>query len=187
MEKTKKRYKQLGADERATIMLMQQDSKGLREIGRFLNRSPSTISREINRDLGQASGYVASLAGKQAHRLRIKPRQALKLAPCTPLLEVVKTRLKKNWSPEQIAGILKRMHPDTLEQRVSHETIYPTLYAMPRGELRRELSACLRWSRDKRRAKTRAPDGRGHIAEMQSIHLRPPATRKNRWTLLHGA
>ena len=57
---------------------------------------------------------------------------------------------------------------------MSHETIYHTLYAMPRGELRRELIACLRWSRDKRRSKTRAPDGRGHIAEMQSIHLRPP-------------
>lgn len=47
-------------------------------------------------------------------------------------------------------------------------------HAARRGELRRELIACLRWSRDKRRAKTRAPDGRGHIAEMQSVHLRPP-------------
>lgn len=66
------------------------------------------------------------------------------------------------------------MHPDEPSQRVSHETIYHTLYAMPRGELRRELIACLRWSRDKRRSKTRASDGRGNIAEMQSIHLRPP-------------
>ncbi len=72
------------------------------------------------------------------------------------------------------------MYPDQPTQRVSHETIYHTLYAMPRGELhcplvgRRELIACLRWSRDKRRSKTRPPDGRGHIAEMQSIHLRPP-------------
>jgi len=174
MEKTEKQYKQLGAEERATIMLMQQESKGPREIGRLLKRSPSTISREINRDLGHESGYVASLAGEQAHRLRIKSRKALKLASGTPLLEVVTAHLKKNWSPEQIAGILKRMHPDTPEQRVSHETIYHTLYAMPRGELRRELITCLRWSRDKRRSKTRAPNGRGHIAEMQSIHLRPP-------------
>ncbi|MDP1941963.1 MAG: IS30 family transposase, partial [Gallionella sp.] len=80
----------------------------------------------------------------------------------------------KKWSPEQIAGTLKGMHPDQPSERVSHETIYHTLYAMPRGELRRELIACLRWSRDKRRSKTRALDGRGHIAEMQSIHLRPP-------------
>lgn len=174
MEKVEKQYKQLGAEERATIMLMQREGSGLREMGRFLKRSPSTISRELARDLGAESGYVASLAGEQASRLRFKPRKALKLVVGNPLFEVVKGYLKKNWSPEQIAGTLKRMHPDEPEQRVSHETIYLTLYAMPRGEMRRELIACLRWSRDKRRSKTRAPDGRGHIAEMQSIHLRPP-------------
>jgi transposase, IS30 family len=174
MEKVERQYKQLGAEERATIMLMQREGSGLREIGRFLKRSPSTISRELARDLGAGTSYVASLAGEQASRLRYKPRKALKLVSGNPLFEVVKGHLKKNWSPEQIAGTLKRMHPDEPEQRVSHETIYLTLYAMPRGEMRRELIACLRWSRDKRRSKTRAPDGRGHIAEMQSIHLRPP-------------
>ena len=69
---------------------------------------------------------------------------------------------------------MQRMYPGNPEQRVSHETIYHTLYAMPRGELRRELIACLRWSRDKRRSKTRAPGGCGHIMAMQSIHLHPP-------------
>lgn len=145
----------------------------MREMGRFLNRSTSTISRELRRDLGGESGYVALLAGEQADRLRLMPRKALKLVVGNPLFEIVKDYLKKKWSPEQIAGTLKCMHPDKREQRVSHETIYHTLYAMPRGELRRELIACLRWSRDKRRSKTRGPDGRGHIAEMQSIHLRP--------------
>jgi IS30 family transposase len=101
MEKTETQYKQLGAEERATIMLMQQASKGLREIGRFLNRSPSTISREINRDLGHESGYVASLAGEQAQRLRIKPRKALKLALGAPLLEIVKTYLKNCGRPNK--------------------------------------------------------------------------------------
>jgi IS30 family transposase len=174
MEKSKKHYTQLNAEERATIMLMRQESKGVREIGRLLNRSPSTISRELDRDLVFESGYVASLAGDQARNLRIKPRKELKLIVGGALFGVVVGHLKKKWSPEQIAGTLKDMHPDEPSQRVSHETIYHTLYAMPRGELRRELIACLRWSRDKRRSKTRAPDGRGHIAEMQSIHLRPP-------------
>ena len=174
MEKAEKRYKQLSAEEGATIMLMSQGGKGVREIGRFLKRSPSTISRESDREMGSESGYIASLAGEQAIRLRIKPRKALKLVVGGELFEVVVVHLKKKWSPEQIAGTLKGMHPDQPSQRVSHETIYHTLYAMPRGELRRELIACLRWSRDKRRSKTRAPDGRGHIAEMQSIHLRPP-------------
>ncbi len=174
MEKPEKLYKQLSAEERATIMLMRREGSGLREMGRFLKRSASTISRELERGMGSESGYVASMAGEQASRLRLKPRQALKFVVGNPLFDVVKAYLKKKWSPEQIAGTFKRMHPDQPTQRVSHETIYHTLYAMPRGELRRELVACLRWSRDKRRSKTRAPDGRGHIAEMQSIHLRPP-------------
>ena len=174
MEKTEQLYKQLSAEERATIMLMRQEGSGLREMGRFLKRSPRTLSRELARDLGCESDYVASLAGEQASQLRFKPRKALKLVVGNPLFLVVKAHLQKNWSPEQIAGTLRLMHPDKPAQRVSHETIYHTLYAMPRGELRRELIACLRWSRDQRRSKTRAPDGRGHIAEMQSIHLRPP-------------
>ena len=174
MEKTEKQYRQLSAEERATIMLMSRDEKGVRKIGRFLNRSPGTISREIDRNFGEGVEYDASLAGEQASFLRIKPRKRLKLASDGVLWEVVVDYLRKKWSPEQIAGKLKVMHPDQPSERVSHETIYHTLYAMPRGELRRELIACLRWSRDKRRSKTRAPDGRGHIAEMQSIHLRPP-------------
>ncbi len=175
MEKSEKHYQQLNAEERATIMLMRQESKGVREIGRFLNRSPGTISRELDRDLASESGYVASLVGAQARSLRVKPRKALKLVVGGVLFDVVVDHLKKQWSPEQIAGTLKGMHPDEPSQRVSHATIYHTLYAMPRGELRRELIACLRWSRDQRRSKTRAPDGRGHIAGMQGIHLRPPA------------
>ncbi len=174
MDKTEKQYKQLSAEERATIMLMTREGKGLREVGRFLNRSPGTISRETDRDFGFGVDYCASLAGAQASRRRIKPRQALKLIVGGELFGVVVGGLKKKWSPEQIAGKLKTLHPNQASQRVSHETIYHTLYAMPRGELRRELIACLRWSRDKRRSKTRAADGRGHIAEMQSIHLRPP-------------
>lgn len=173
MEKREKHYKQLNAEERATIMLMRQEGSGLRAMGRLLKRSPSTISRELARNVASESGYIASKAGAQAIRLRAKPRKAWKLVMGNSLFAIVVSYLKKNWSPEQIAGTLQRMYPDNPEQRVSHETIYHTLYAMPRGELRRELIACLRWSRDKRRSKTRAPRGCGHIMAMQSIHLRP--------------
>ena len=143
MEKTEKQYKQLSAEERATIMLMSRDAKGVREIGRFLNRSPGTISREMDRNSGEGVEYDASLAGEQASLLRIKPRKGLKLVVDGALLGVVVDHLKKKWSPEQIAGKFKVMHPDQPSERVSHETIYHTLYAMPRGELRRELIACL--------------------------------------------
>ena len=173
MEKREKHYKQLNAEERATIMLMRQEGSGLRAMGRLLKRSPSTISRELARNVASESSYIASKAGAQAIRLRAKPRKAWKLVMGNSLFAIVVSYLKKNWSPEQIAGTLQRMYPDNPEQRVSHETIYHTLYAMPRGELRRELIACLRWSRDKRRSKTRAPRGCGHIMAMQSIHLRP--------------
>lgn len=143
MEKREKRYDQLNAEERATIMLMRQEGRGLRAMGRFLKRASSTISRELARHSDGKSGYIASQADAQASRLRAKPRKALKLVLGNALFETVVGYLKKNWSPEQIAGTLRRMYPDNPQQRVSHETIYHTLYAMPRGELRRELIACL--------------------------------------------
>ena len=68
MEKSGKHYKQLNAEKRATIMLMKREGSGLREIGRFLKRSPSTISNEIARDLGCESGYVASLKCDRLYR-----------------------------------------------------------------------------------------------------------------------
>ena len=111
MEKSEKQYKQLNAEERATIMLMQREGSDLREMGRFLKRSPSTISRELARSLGAESGYVASLAGAHVRRLRLKPRKALKLVEGNTLFEVEKGHLKKNGAPEQIAGTLKRMPP----------------------------------------------------------------------------
>ena len=138
MEKTEKQYKQLSAEERATIMLMSRDEKGVHEIGRFLNHSPGTISREMDRKFGGIE-YDATLAGEQASLLRTKPRKGLKLVVDGALFGVVVDHLKKKWSPEQIAGKLKVMHPDQLSERVSHVTISYTLYAMPRGELRREL------------------------------------------------
>ena len=79
MEKREKQYKQLNAEERATIMLMRQEGSGLRAMGRLLKRSPSTISRELARNVASESGYIASKAGAQAIRLRAKPRKAWKL------------------------------------------------------------------------------------------------------------
>ena len=133
MEKTRKQYKQLGAEERATIMLMSRDEKGIREIGRFLNRSPGTLSREMDRKLGGGIEYDASLAGEQASLLRAKPRKGLKLVVDGALFGVVVDHLKKKWSPEQIAGTLKVMYPGQPSERVSHETIYHTLYAACRA------------------------------------------------------
>ncbi len=96
MEKREKRYKQLNAEERATIMLMRREGSRLRAMGRFLKRSPSTVSLELARNSDGKSGYIASQAGAQASRLRAKPRKALKLAVDNALFAIVVSYLKKN-------------------------------------------------------------------------------------------
>jgi IS30 family transposase len=88
--------------------------------------------------------------------------------------QVVLTLLEWKWSPQQIAGTLKRMFPDEPERQVSHETIYTAIYAHPRGELRRQLIACLRHGRSTRMPRSRGTDRRGQIPDMVSIHVRPP-------------
>jgi IS30 family transposase len=78
------------------------------------------------------------------------------------------------WSPQQIAGVLKRVWPDDPTMHVSHESIYTAIYAHPRGELRRQLIACLRHGRSTRMPRKRGVDRRGTIPDMVSIHVRPP-------------
>ena len=86
----------------------------------------------------------------------------------------VRTLLDWKWSPQQIAATLKRVFPNEPERHVSHETIYTAIYAQPRGELRRQLVACLRQGRSTRLPRTRGTDRRGQIPDMVSIHVRPP-------------
>jgi IS30 family transposase len=87
---------------------------------------------------------------------------------------VVLTLLEWKWSPQQIAATFKRTFPDESERNVSHETIYTAIYAQPRGELRRQLIACLRFGRSTRLPRSRGTDRRGQIPDMVSIHVRPP-------------
>ena len=87
---------------------------------------------------------------------------------------VVMEFLKAKWSPQQIASTLAFVFPDDPDLHVSHETIYTAIYAQPRGELRRQLIACLRHGRSTRMPRTRGVDRRGQIPDMVSIHVRPP-------------
>jgi IS30 family transposase len=86
----------------------------------------------------------------------------------------VLTLLEWRWSPQQISGTLKRIWPRDLSMHVSHEPIYNAIYARPRGELRRQLIACLRQAHSTRKPRTRGQDRRGQLADMLSIHVRPP-------------
>ena len=142
-------------------------------MARKLHRAPSTISRELTRNTGESGGYDARAAGIRARGRRYKPRRDRKLAPHTVLFGVVEHYLREGWSPEQIAGTLKRVWPQDREHTVSHESIYNALYVMPRGELRAELIACLRQGRSGRRSRARGEDRRGQIPDMTSLRARP--------------
>lgn len=107
------------------------------------------------------------------HRRSECRRGRRKLLPGSPLFAHVASQLRQGWSPLQIAGRLRRMDPATSPGTVSHETIYTALYALPRGELRRELLAALRRGRQNRRPRSRGTDRRGFVTDEVKIAQRP--------------
>jgi len=171
--KEPQQYRQLQFDERVAISSFQAQGMSIRAMARMLMRSPSTISREIARN-APSGQYSCTFAQQRRTRRRRHGRPGPKLANTSALFGQVRELLGRKWSPEQIALYLARHCPDDLGQRVSHETIYNAIYAQPKGELRRELIACLRHARSKRMPRTRGVDRRGQIADMLSIHVRPP-------------
>ena len=145
----------------------------LRSVARRLGRAPSTISREIRRNGGERR-YRAAAADKRAWNRALRPKLC-KLARCEELRQLVAARLSENWSPEQIAGWLKRTYRDHEDYRVSHETIYRSLFVQARGVLKKELQAHLRSGRAIRRSRHASSkgDGRGSLADIVSIRARP--------------
>lgn len=151
------------------------EGQSLRAIARALGRAASTISREVDRNGGSRS-YRAEAADKRAWKQSIRPKLC-KLALHAQLRQAVITKLEANWAPEQIAGWLKRSHPTNEARRVSHETIYRSLYVQARGVLKQELMAHLRSQRAFRRSRhaTAKGDQRGRIVDAISISERPPS------------
>jgi transposase, IS30 family len=167
-----KNYKHLTVQERAVVMTMRDDNCSLRSIARRLCRSPSAISREIGR--GSVEGvYDACVAHDRCLKRRDVQRKLPKLHVDGAMFQVVREQLKLLWSPQQIARTLRLAHPNDKEKTVSHETIYNAIYLHPRGELKRELIACLRHHNQVRKPRSRGTDRRGQIADMKSIHIRP--------------
>ena len=146
--------------------------KSLRAIASEINRSPSTVSREVERNGGSVK-YRATTADQAAWG-RAKRPKVCKLAQQAKLVKVIAKKLKGQWSPQQIAGWLRRRYPDDERYHVSHETIYKTLYIQTRGALKKELLACLRTQRLMRRARTASQKtGRGKIVDAVPISERP--------------
>ncbi len=149
--------------------------KSIRVIAATLGRAPSTISREIRRNDGP-HGYRASQADQAAWDRGQRP-QVCKLVQNRALAQLVAHKLRLEWSPEQIAGWLKRAHPDDKAFQVSHETIYRSLFIQARGALKKELMAHLRRTRGTRRSRhhTQKTSIHGQITDAISISERPPA------------
>ena len=166
-------YQQLQYDERLAISSFQVQGLSIRAMARILNRAASTISREILRN-APSGLYSCTHAQKRRNIRRVHCRPAPKLIAGSPLFDRVCKLLKLKWSPEQIALYLRRHHPNDSRQRVSHETIYNAIYAMPKGELRRDLIALMRRAQAKRMPRSRGEERRGKIADMTSVHVRPP-------------
>lgn len=170
---TQKNYQQLSQSERHAIALGLQQKQSLSAIARALGRSKSTISRECQRNAG-GKGYNSKFAQQRSDKRRCFARPQPKLGRDGPLFKIVRDYLRQRWSPQQIAGQLKKLHPDNKRKQVSHESIYTCIYAQPRGELKKELVSCLRMARAKRWPRSRGEDRRGQITDLLSIHVRPP-------------
>jgi len=145
----------------------------IRSIATSLDRAPSTISREIRRNGGQGC-YRASQADQAAWDRACRPKTC-KLAEHRMLACKVAEKLQRQWSPEQIAGWLKRTYPDDTSCQVSHETIYRSLFIQSRGALKKELLEHLRRTRAMRRSRhhTQKTDDHGKITGTVSISERP--------------
>jgi hypothetical protein len=147
--------------------------QSIRSIAKLLGRSPSTVSRELSRNGGYGC-YRAALADERAWESALRPKRC-KLARHPPLRRAVARKLRLNGSPEQVAGWLKRAHPEDGSYQVSHETIYRSLFVQTRGVLKKELLQHLRSKRTNLRSKhiSQKGEGQGQIKDMISISERP--------------
>jgi IS30 family transposase len=146
-------------------------SHSIRQIARALKRAPSTVSRELARHGGHL-GYRATRADQRAWHNAQRPKPC-KLAVNSRLRAEVAGQLARQWSPEQIENDLAERFATDNSMRVSHETIYRSLFIQARGLLKRELAAHLRTRRRMRQARKSSPAGQGQILEAISIRERP--------------
>jgi IS30 family transposase len=169
----KRRDGALTAVEREEIRVGIEHGDSDTVIAERMGRSRSTIWRDVKANGGR-KGYSAVRAEVRAADAARRPK-----VPWTEerpwLWEHVQGLLRtKKWSPEQIAHRLRKDHPGEQEWWVSHEAIYQAVFVQAKGELRRELAACLRSGRARRRPRARASSGRGQIVGMVNISERPP-------------
>jgi len=183
-------YRRLSIQDRERIHAGMSAGESIRSIARDLERAPSTVLREIEKNLDHQhyrgrhrpgrrgtkrpwtySPHLAQVGAEWRARSRARPA---KLAANERLREEVQSRLNLKHSPEQIAFRLRKEFPDEPEMWVSHETIYQSIYVQGRGALRRELAVCLRTGRALRKPQRHGEKRQPHIKDMVHISERPP-------------
>lgn len=163
----------LSIGEREEIYALNIAGLSMRQIALRVHRSPSTISRELKRNRTSHGDYYPHTAHRQAIARRARPKTA-KLACPGPLRDYVTYGLRLRWSPEQICSRMATDHPDDLEMRVTHETVYQAIYVQARGGLKREVARTLRSGRARRKPQKKADERRPRFHDpMINISERP--------------
>ena len=162
----------LSLSEREEISRGLAADESLRGIAKRLGRAASTVSREVAGNGGRKR-YRAAVAHRGSRHRAQRPKPA-KLATHQRLQGVVEEKLELWWSPRQISRWLVEAYPLDEEMRVSHETIYQSLFIQGKGALRKELWRCLRTGRATRRPQGRPKSTKGQIRDMVMISQRPP-------------
>lgn len=162
--------RRLSIDERVEIKIGLERSLSFRAIARSISRDPATVTREVNRNGGRRN--YRPLDAHHWAFVRARRPKVTKLAANPVLCARVVADLKEWWSPEQISKRLRKQFGDDQSMRISHETVYKSLFVQGRGELRRELTACLRTGRARRMPRRRL-EKRGRIPGMVMISERP--------------
>lgn len=162
----------LDREERYELARLRECGLSVRAVAAAMGRSPSTISRELARNADPRTGaYQPERAHRIAWERQRRPKPS-KLSRSPVLRAAVQAMLDSRYSPEQASGRLRVLYPGEAAMQVSHETIYQSIYVYPRGELRRELKACLRSGRAVRRPRGRR-ETRGGIVDAVPIGQRP--------------
>lgn len=164
----------LSLAEREEISRGLASGESIRSLAQRLDRAPSTVSREIRRNARGPTTYRALEADRRAWKRAKRPKRC-RLLENDVLRDLVSSKLMLEWSPEQISSWLKMSYSDDPSMRISHETIYRTLYVQARGALKKELVSHLRRQQPLRHNRRKRPrSGQGQIVGAVSISERPP-------------
>ncbi|VVE34454.1 transposase [Pandoraea eparura] len=178
-----KKYKHLSAEERAIIMIEHGKGSSTRAIARLLGRNASSVSRELARNIDASTPCYDATRPATAYRVRRQGSvRRRKLVAGHALYQHVHNRLVYwRWSPQQIAARLRRMYPDDLDQRISHETIYAAIYAHPRGGLKQAMIEALRQEKPARGRRRTSNAQRSFVPEELRIVHRPEQIELRQW------